>query len=132
YPEHLRAADGLAPKSQPDAVSTEEQHLAAQLIDAASKPLVWSEYRDDSAEQLRALIEAKLQGQTVAAPAVEETPVLQLVDALKRSVAQAMQQPHVRQPQQNDCVQDNVAPTPSEGKKRRKTPCRKTPCRRSA
>ena len=77
--------------ARPDVASPEEQHLAGMLIDAATKPIPWSDYRDDSAEQLRTLIQAKLEGRTLEAPAVEEIPILQLVDALKRSVAQALQ-----------------------------------------
>ncbi len=62
------------------------------MIDAACQPIVWSEYQDDAAEKLRTLIQAKLEGRTLAAPVPEEIPILQLVDALKRSVAQTLEQ----------------------------------------
>jgi len=90
FPEMLRSAAALPPVPQPQPVSPEEQHLAGLLIDAACQPIAWSEYRDDSAERLRTLIEAKLAGQAPAAPAPEEVAILPLVDALKRSVAQAL------------------------------------------
>ena len=54
--------------------------------------MCWEEYRDDSAEQLAALVEARLQGHTPEAAAPEETPVLNLLDALRQSVA-ALQSP---------------------------------------
>jgi DNA end-binding protein Ku len=45
-----------------------------------------SQYRSD----LRAMLEAKLSGQEIAKPEpVPETPVVDLMDALKRSVAEA-------------------------------------------
>jgi DNA end-binding protein Ku len=93
FPEELRSAAALPLPPSAEPASAEEQHLAGLLIDAATKPVSWTDYRDDSAEQLRALIQAKLQGRTLTAPAAEEVPILQLVEALKRSVAQALPKP---------------------------------------
>jgi DNA end-binding protein Ku len=69
----------------------QEVALARQIIDSLitdfepADQLV-SEYRED----LRALLEAKLKGQEIARPEpVEETPVIDLMDALRRSVADA-------------------------------------------
>ena len=47
----------------------------------------WSRYRDASAEELTALIEAKVAGRPLAAAPEEPIAVLQLLDALKQSVA---------------------------------------------
>ena len=68
--------------------SPEELNLACTLIDSVSGPLDWSRLRDDTPEKLMQLIEAKLEGRQV--PVAEEEPVevLQLLDALKQSVAQ--------------------------------------------
>src|SRR5271157_844005 len=52
FPEQLRSAEALPPLSQPDQASPEEQHLAGLLIDAATKSIPWSDYRDDTAELL--------------------------------------------------------------------------------
>ena len=94
------------------------------------KPIAWSDYRDDTAEQLRTLIQAKLEGRSLAAPVPEEVPILQLVDALKRSVAQALQQPGDRK--QGHSAEANptadIDPSPSQKKKS----SRKSPGRRSA
>jgi DNA end-binding protein Ku len=68
-----------------------ELELARQVIDSLvgdfePKEQLVSEYRQD----LRALLEAKLAGQEVARPEpVEEAPVVDLMEALKRSVAEA-------------------------------------------
>jgi non-homologous end joining protein Ku len=66
-----------------------ERELASQLIALASQPLDWARYRDSSADELAALIEAKLAQQAPAAVADEPVAVLHLLDALKQSVAAA-------------------------------------------
>jgi len=89
YPTQLRSRDSFEEELRASAIGAAESRLAGLLIDACSQPVRWSEYRDDSAEQLTALVEAKLQGRTPEAPAVEETPILSLLDALQQSVAAA-------------------------------------------
>jgi non-homologous end joining protein Ku len=66
-------------------------HLVRVLIDAASEPLDWSKYSDSNAEEMAALIEAKIAGQPLTAPAEEPMANMQLLDALKQSVAAARQ-----------------------------------------
>ena len=58
-----------------------------ELIDAASGPVDWSAYADQTAAELRALVEAKIQGQTPR-PAEPAVVVLPLLEALQQSVAQ--------------------------------------------
>ena len=60
--------------------------LAGMLIDAASGKVDWTSYRDQAAQELKALIEAKLEGQPVATlePA---RAILPLLEALQQSVA---------------------------------------------
>jgi DNA end-binding protein Ku len=70
-----------------------ELDLARQLVESLvgefePKEQLTSEYRQD----LRAMLEAKLAGQPIAEPEpVEEAPVIDLMDALKKSVAEAKQ-----------------------------------------
>ena len=87
YPAQLRSRAALEAALRPAPASAAEGRLAAALIDAASGHVCWEEYRDDSAEQLAALVEARLQGRTPETAAPEETPVLNLLDALRQSVA---------------------------------------------
>ena len=89
YPAAVRAAANLEAELRGIAATTEESRLAGALIDAASRPLDWSQYRDVTAEELATLIEAKVAGRTVTAPSEEPVAVLQLLDALKQSVAAA-------------------------------------------
>jgi DNA end-binding protein Ku len=72
-------------------VKDAELELARQVIDSLvgdfePKDQLVSDYRED----LRTLLQAKLEGKEVARPEpVEEAPVLDLMEALKRSVADA-------------------------------------------
>jgi DNA end-binding protein Ku len=88
YPAQVRSPASWEAELAPCVASEAEQDLAGQLIALASAPLDWTRYRDTSAEELAALIEAKRAQQLPAVP--EEQPVvLKLLDALKQSVAAA-------------------------------------------
>jgi DNA end-binding protein Ku len=91
-PRQLRAASAWDSELGSTAATDEELQLACTLIDAASRPVDWSPYRDDTAEQLTALVEAKVAGQPLRPPAEEPDQVLHLLDALKQSVAAAARQ----------------------------------------
>ena len=82
YPEHVRVCPQTVwpMKQEPE----EELRLAGMLIDAADGKVDWTAYADQSAQELKSLIEAKLAGQTVeVAP---PRAILSLLDALKESV----------------------------------------------
>jgi DNA end-binding protein Ku len=71
-------------------VKKEELKLAEQLISGLLGPFEpEKELTSDYRESLRALLEAKLEGRELAepAPAEVETPVIDLMEALKKSVA---------------------------------------------
>jgi len=71
-------------------VSDRELEMAFTLIDIFRKPFDPSEYHDHYREALAELIEAKLEGkQVVKTPAPRDTRVIDLADALKRSVEAA-------------------------------------------
>jgi non-homologous end joining protein Ku len=59
------------------------------LLEAGSAPLDWRRYRDVTADELTALIKAKVAGRRLAAPPEEPVEALHLLDALKQSVAVA-------------------------------------------
>jgi DNA end-binding protein Ku len=73
------------------AATKEEVRLAAKLIEASTRPKFdLGHYHDEYANKVRALIDAKVAGQEIVAPpAEEEAPVINLMDALRKSVAQA-------------------------------------------
>lgn len=75
--------------------SPEELNLVKTLINASTvKKFDFSKYKDNYTENLQKLIEAKVQGkEIVAAPAAEEKQVINLMEALRQSVAQAQGTP---------------------------------------
>ena len=94
-PAQVRSAAGFRGQLRDEAASDEERNLATMLIDASSGPIDWSLYRDDAATQLERLVEAKVAGREVIEPDEEPMQVLQLMEALQKSVdaAQKSQRP---------------------------------------
>jgi DNA end-binding protein Ku len=88
YPTQVRAASSWEADLHEAAASAEELQLAAQLLEAGG-PLDWSRYRDTNAEELAALLEAKIAGRPQAPAADPAAAVRPLLDALKQSVAAA-------------------------------------------
>src|SRR5262245_33938509 len=83
-----KAVEEQVPKVKTNA---QELKLAQQLIDAStSEEFDFSQYEDTHTGHLRELIDAKVAGKEVVAPpaAEEETHVINLMDALKKSVQQ--------------------------------------------
>ena len=111
YPAQVRSHGGYAAELASPAATEAERTLARQLITLASAPLDWARYPDRSAEELAALIRAKIAQQPPAA--AEEPEVLNLLEALKQSVAQASQ------PQRG--AQTAAAPQSRKPRTRRKT-----------
>jgi DNA end-binding protein Ku len=73
--------DGAEPKEQ-------ERKLALQLIESLSAPFEPQNFRDEYRESLKSMISAKLKGQEVAAaPHPQLAPVVDLMEALKKSLA---------------------------------------------
>jgi DNA end-binding protein Ku len=89
YPAQVRAAAAWQAELRACTATAQELQLAGQLVQAASGPVDWTQYRDTTAEELAALVEAKLANRPLAAARHEPAAVLQLLDALKQSVAQA-------------------------------------------
>ncbi|AUG76362.1 Ku protein [Kitasatospora sp. MMS16-BH015] len=86
-----REVDNL-PGAGEDAAPREQEVAAArQLIEALSVEWDPAAYHDTYAEQVRALVEAKLSGEDTvrAAPAPESTNVVDLMDVLQRSLSAA-------------------------------------------
>jgi DNA end-binding protein Ku len=71
----------------PSAVKPEEIKLARQVIETFEGPLDLATYKDEYREGLQRMIDAKIAGEEVIAPAVEVPPrVVNLMDALKKSL----------------------------------------------
>jgi DNA end-binding protein Ku len=88
YPDEIRAQPEVEIKTAK--VSDRELEMAFTLIDLLRKPFQPEDYKDSYREALAGLIEEKLEGrEVVTAPAARETKVLDLADALRKSVEAA-------------------------------------------
>ncbi len=87
YSSEIRAAEAV-PTDKIE-VQGQEKKLAEQLIESLAAPFQPDKYRDEYSDNVRALIAAKLQGQEVAeAPKAHLAPVIDLMEALKKSLAE--------------------------------------------
>jgi DNA end-binding protein Ku len=88
YESEVAHADTLDEELEKPDLSRDELNLTKKLIDAFEKPkFSLAAYKDHYVEELRALIEAKVEGkELVTPPAAEEPRVINLMDALKKSV----------------------------------------------
>jgi len=88
YPDEVRLEPGI--DLEKTRVSERELDMAHTLIDLLRKPFDPDEYQDHYREALAQLIDAKLEGRDVVkAPPAKETKVIDLADALRRSVQAA-------------------------------------------
>jgi DNA end-binding protein Ku len=73
-------------------VKDAELELARQVIGSLEGEFDATDFENEYRTELRQMLEAKLEGQEIARPApVEETPVIDLMDALRRSVAEVQE-----------------------------------------
>jgi DNA end-binding protein Ku len=71
----------------PTKVKPQEVQLARQVIGTFEKKLDLADYRDEYREELQKIIDAKIAGEEVVAPAFEAPPkVVNLMEALKKSL----------------------------------------------
>src|SRR5213079_1407109 len=84
----LRSIDAVEELSSvPSKVKPEEIKLAKQVIETFEGPLNLSDYKDEYREGLQRIIDAKIAGEQIVAPAAEAPPrVVNLMDALKKSL----------------------------------------------
>lgn len=92
YADEVRVAAGFGETGgEGSAASEAELHLAQQLIQGLAQPFDPRQFHDAYRQRLEALVSAKLEGRP-AAPAEKAprlAPVVDLMEALKRSLAQS-------------------------------------------
>ncbi|HEX7083432.1 MAG TPA: Ku protein [Gaiellaceae bacterium] len=95
----VKAGDEIEEVVSAAEVRGPELDLAKQIIASLQGPFDPAELRSEYRESLRELLEAKLAGQEIAAPEpVEATPVVDLMEALRASVAASRKQPASKKP----------------------------------
>jgi DNA end-binding protein Ku len=88
YPDEIRQTPAI--DLDRVRINDRELDMAFTLIELLQKPFDPEEYHDHYREALQQLIEAKLEGrEVVTSPAAGETKVIDLADALRRSVENA-------------------------------------------
>jgi DNA end-binding protein Ku len=88
YPDEIRARPEMDLKNVK--ITDRELDMAFTLIDLLRKPFDPEEYKDHYREALTQVIDAKLEGrEVVESPAPKESKVIDLADALRRSVEAA-------------------------------------------
>jgi DNA end-binding protein Ku len=84
----IRSIDQIEELSSlPAKVKPEEMKLAKQVIATFDADLNLKDYKDEYKEGLRKIIDAKIAGEEIVAPEVQEPPkVVDLMEALRRSL----------------------------------------------
>jgi DNA end-binding protein Ku len=102
-------------------VKAPELELAAQVIQSLVGAWDPTEFENEYRRDLKAMLEAKLQGEEIARPEpAPETPVVDLMDALRRSVADVQGR---RAPAEGS---RNTKAAPKSGSRSRRAPARKS------
>jgi DNA end-binding protein Ku len=92
FAEDVRSHQEIEEAVESTEVKKAELDLARQVIASLVGEFDPAEFENEYRRDLRAMLEAKLAGQEVAKPEpVPETPVVDLMDALKKSVAEVQQ-----------------------------------------
>jgi DNA end-binding protein Ku len=91
YPEKVRKPEAFKSEIKDVEFDEEEVELTATLIEAREiERLDLARYKDRFAEKLQELIKAKVEGKEIVAPEEAEAPqVINLMEALKKSLAQS-------------------------------------------
>ena len=91
YPKKIKGIDEFSGEYERQDTTKEERALTNTLIDASSiEDFDLQSYRDAYVEKLTQLIQMKVDGEEIVqAPDTEEPKILNLMDALKKSVAEA-------------------------------------------
>ena len=119
--EDVRSSAEIEEAVEGTEVKKAELDLAEQVMQSLVGEFDPAELHSEYRQDLRTMLEAKLSGQEIAKPEpVPETPVVDLMDALKRSVAEA-------QDRKKSAASAKKRAAPKSGsEKQRRTPARKS------
>ncbi|HEY2412977.1 MAG TPA: Ku protein [Pirellulaceae bacterium] len=123
YESEVAHADILDEEVEKAELNRDELKLTKKLLDAFEKPkFSIAAYKDHYVEELRKIIEAKVEGkELVTPPAAEEPRVINLMDALKKSVAAAKKGGEEPRGRKSKAVAANGRHQGHAGKRRKKS-----------
>lgn len=111
YSNEIRAAEAVP--SDKTELKDQEKKLAEQLIQSLAAPWQPDKYRDEYQENVRAMIDAKLKGQEVTEVAQPHmAPVIDLMEALKKSLAEKRTAPAAQAPAEQPPVAASAGKKP--------------------
>jgi DNA end-binding protein Ku len=120
FAEDVRAKNEIEEAVEATDIRQAELQLAEQVIDSLVGEWNIEDFDNEYRRDLRAMLEAKLAGEKIARPEpAPETPVVDLMEALRRSVADA-------QDRKKPAGKAKAASTSSGSGSRRKAPARKS------
>src|SRR5262245_39602050 len=120
FAEDVRAKNEIEEAVETVAVQKAELQLAEQIIDSLVGEWNIADFENEYRRDLRAMLDAKLAGEEITRPEpAVETPVVDLMEALRRSVADAQDRKAATRPAKAKAAA-------SETGSRRKTPARKS------
>jgi DNA end-binding protein Ku len=120
FAEDIRAKNEIEEAVAGTTVQKAELQLAEQVIDSLVGEWKIEDFENDYRTALRAMLDAKLAGQEIKRPEpVTETPVIDLMEALRRSVADAQERKSATAPKKTKAASSGSG-------SRRKAPARKS------
>src|SRR5215475_8214588 len=121
FAEDVRARDEIEEAVAETKVQAAELKLAEQVISSLAGEWTPEDFENDYRRDLAQMLEAKLAGQEIVAPEpITEAPVIDLMEALRQSVADAQSR------RSTEGSKDGKAATKAGSRSRRKTPAKKS------
>jgi DNA end-binding protein Ku len=122
YAEDVRTKAEIEEAVEATDVRDQELKLAEQVIDSLVGEWNPEDFENEYRNDLKAMLDAKLAGEKITRPEpAPETPVIDLMEALRRSVAEVQDKKGAAKPKSG-----KTKAAPSGGGSRRKTPARKS------
>jgi len=120
YQDEIRATDEF--RTDSSLVKDNELQLATLLINQLAAAFEPQKYKDTYRQNIRALIEAKVQGQEIVEPPATQTlaPVIDIMEALKTSLSQMAKKPAVSEKVARAAAGVEEIPVESEAPKRKR------------
>ena len=122
YPDEIRQVEEF--RTDTSTVKEKELALAKTLVESLLAPFEPEKYKDDYRENLKAMIQAKVEGKEIvetAAP-THKAPVIDILEALKMSLAEGKKPPRsVREGSTGQEVPAEASEDSGKSKKGRKT-----------